>query len=172
MGLRPGQTNIGSFQKGFKHSKEAKMRMSENRRGENNGFFGKKHGKKVRKIVATSNRKRKVTQETRRKMSEARKGEKHPHWKGGISLNKKEYQTKRYLERVIKLAGRPKSDQCEACGIFGKDLKKGLCFDHDHNTGKFRGWLCGRCNTVLGLSKDSPEILSALIKYLKLCNAS
>src|ERR1019366_1577133 len=34
------------------------------------------------------------------------------------------------------LAGRKKSEHCELCG-----LERKLCFDHDHTTGQFRGWL-------------------------------
>lgn len=61
---------------------------------------------------------------------------------------------------------RPKPEQCEICGIFGKELKKGLCFDHDHKTGEFRGWICGRCNCALGLVKDNTETLLALVEYI------
>ena len=46
-------------------------------------------------------------------------------------------------------------------------IKKGIVFDHNHTTNKFRGWLCGRCNTGLGLFGDKLEILELAIKYLK-----
>lgn len=62
-------------------------------------------------------------------------------------------------------AGRPKP---EACGICGKSgTAKGIVFDHDHATGKFRGWICGLCNTAIGLSGDSPAILRAMARYLE-----
>ena len=70
---------------------------------------------------------------------------------------------KNNLERK---AGRKKPEQCEICGGFGKDLNKGLCFDHNHETGKFRGWICSRCNVVLGYVEDNPKLLIKLIKYL------
>ena len=39
-----------------------------------------------------------------------------------------------------------------------------LHIDHDHKTGVIRGLLCSRCNTALGLMKDSSErILSAAV---------
>lgn len=44
---------------------------------------------------------------------------------------------------------------------------KPLCIDHCHNTGKIRGLLCSRCNSAIGLIKDSTEILQSAIEYLK-----
>lgn len=94
----------------------------------------------------------KMSEEIKRKISNSRMGqqvgEKNPHWKGGIS-NKE------------LMAGRPKPEQCEICGAFGK-----IVFDHNHKTGKFRGWICYRCNTALGLVRDSKNILDMLIDYL------
>ncbi len=43
---------------------------------------------------------------------------------------------------------------------------KGLCMDHCHETGKFRGWLCHECNTTLGKVNHDPVILQRLIFYL------
>lgn len=51
---------------------------------------------------------------------------------------------------------------CEICG--GKTR---IAYDHDHTTGKHRGWLCMKCNTALGLVNDDVEILKKLIEYLK-----
>ena len=42
-----------------------------------------------------------------------------------------------------------------------------LAVDHDHATGKIRGLLCTRCNTALGLLKDSSEKIVALLNYLE-----
>jgi len=60
------------------------------------------------------------------------------------------------------MAGRKQPEQCEICGAFGK-----ICFDHNHETGEFRGWICMRCNTALGLVKENTETLMALIKYIR-----
>ena len=43
----------------------------------------------------------------------------------------------------------------------------GVCFDHCHRTGKFRGWICAKCNSALGLTGDSPSLLRELANYLE-----
>ena len=83
-------------------------------------------------------------------------GENAPNWKGGIDARTR-----------VRNAPRPKPEQCEVCGAFGRDFKKGLYLDHDHTTGKFRGWICLRCNFALGMVKDNAEMLIALAEYLK-----
>jgi hypothetical protein len=47
---------------------------------------------------------------------------------------------------------RPADGRCEYCT---SDLGP-LCLDHDHETGRFRGWLCHRCNLddVLALTPE------------------
>lgn len=67
--------------------------------------------------------------------------------------------------RLEKTAGRPRPESCEVCGR--RNGKHGIAFDHCHQTGAFRGWLCYSCNTILGHADDNPEILSKLIDYLK-----
>ena len=39
--------------------------------------------------------------------------------------------------------------------------------DHDHETDKFRGWLCHRCNRALGCFGDNTQILTKAIEYLR-----
>jgi len=52
--------------------------------------------------------------------------------------------------------------KCEICGGSTR-----IAYDHDHNTGKFRGWLCMKCNTTLGLVGDDVKILKKMISYLE-----
>jgi endogenous inhibitor of DNA gyrase (YacG/DUF329 family) len=71
----------------------------------------------------------------------------------------------RGLTKVQKLeikAGRKKPKQCELCGRGGK-----ICFDHDHKTGLFRGWICHNCNASLGLIEDNTQTLELMIKYIQ-----
>jgi hypothetical protein len=44
---------------------------------------------------------------------------------------------------------------------------KKMAIDHDHKTGRVRGLLCQMCNQGLGCFKDSPDLLTKAIKYLK-----
>jgi|SRR6185436_1659303 len=56
-----------------------------------------------------------------------------------------------------------------ACTICQAVVK--LCYDHDHETGEFRGWLCSNCNNGIGHFKDSPERCEAAAAYLRLTKA-
>lgn len=60
---------------------------------------------------------------------------------------------------------RPK--KCEAlCGRPAEHL------DHDHVTGKFRGWLCRRCNAGIGMLGDRARDAIRLAMYLTKHNAA
>jgi len=111
------------------------------------------------------------------KMGKSRTGKKNWKWKGGISIGEKRKKyfninsdaRKREKEnKEIKLAGiagrkRPKS--CEICNTRGT-----ICFDHCHETGRFRGWICRECNWALGHARDSIDILNKMIIYLERVN--
>ena len=82
-------------------------------------------------------------------------GKNHWNWKGRMDT--------RYLRKI---APRPKPERCEICNKLGSDFHYGLHYDHDHKTGKFRGWICPNCNTALGLVQENTKTLEALIKYI------
>jgi endogenous inhibitor of DNA gyrase (YacG/DUF329 family) len=85
----------------------------------------------------------------------AQSGSNHWNWKGGKDT--------RYLKKI---APRPKPERCEVCNRQG--LKRnGICLDHNHTNGHFRGWLCSNCNTALGLLNEDINILNALANYIK-----
>lgn len=59
---------------------------------------------------------------------------------------------------------RPPPALCEKCN---KPSNQNLHLDHCHETGKFRGWLCGKCNRGLGLLGDNLAGLMEMVEYLK-----
>lgn len=75
--------------------------------------------------------------------------------------------------------GEPKA--CDSCGappdgvrngLFRRNSEdhpkaKGLAVDHDHLTGKVRGFLCSSCNMALGMMDDDPEMIRNLLEYIE-----
>jgi hypothetical protein len=59
---------------------------------------------------------------------------------------------------------RPEATLCECCGRLPG--LKGMCLDHSHITGEFRGWLCSRCNTGIGYLGDDINGLLRGMRYL------
>lgn len=66
-----------------------------------------------------------------------------------------------YAEMLVRQKG-----VCSICKGEGKRHKYALGVDHNHKTGKVRELLCAHCNAALGMAKESPEILRAMIAYL------
>lgn len=68
-------------------------------------------------------------------------------------------------QRREALATRPKPARCEVCNGLGN--KDGIVWDHCHESGRFRGWICARCNLSLGAVNDDPILLNKLADYLR-----
>lgn len=90
------------------------------------------------------------------------------------SRNRRKYAGYQHNQREKKRsanASRPRPDVCESCGQAETTVKSGgiqlLCFDHCHETGIFRGWLCNTCNTSLGLLRNDPTVIRSLANYLE-----
>jgi len=64
-------------------------------------------------------------------------------------------------DEYIKLV-EEQDNKCKICNI--KTTR--LVVDHDHNTGKTRGLLCGPCNSGLGMFRDSETILASALNYI------
>ena len=78
-----------------------------------------------------------------------RSGENHPNWKHGYSA------AWRARDRSVM------ADHCEIC-----ESTKNLCYDHDHDTGKYRGTLCRLCNRAIGFMHNNPDKLKKAVEYL------
>lgn len=52
---------------------------------------------------------------------------------------------------------------CDIC----QNKTKTMHVDHNHFTGKVRGYLCGSCNRGIGLLKDSSDVCTKAATYLK-----
>ena len=69
-----------------------------------------------------------------------------------------------------------KDYKCPVCFLTSKmiqdyhdpDSRKKVTWvlDHNHKTGKFRGWLCNTCNSALGWLDDDPIKLRRALAYL------
>lgn len=151
-------------------SKEERLKRSLALKGRVSPMKGKKHSLEARKKISISLVGRPVSDENKRKFVERMKkvvftperrkelgkhfvGKKPWNWKGGLTK--------------LEQAGRPQPTNCEICEVVVSRGKAGICFDHDHKTGKFRGWICTNCNFILGHSHDNPEVLRKIIIYLE-----
>lgn len=85
------------------------------------------------------------------------------------------YLLSRERKRIRQEVGEPSiNHQCPIClgkketlkGLGGKKTKTCWAVDHNHDTKKFRGYLCHNCNRALGIFKDDIEILWRAIEYL------
>lgn len=76
------------------------------------------------------------------------------------------YENNKILNKIKKDNPRPElGTPCECCNrpiINSRDFQ---C-DHDHETNEFRGWLCRKCNTGMGLLGDDVEGLLRALRYL------
>lgn len=57
--------------------------------------------------------------------------------------------------------------QNPGCRIPEIECKRKLEMDHNHETSKFRGWLCSNCNRSLGMLRESKEAILGLVKYIE-----
>lgn len=66
---------------------------------------------------------------------------------------------------AIKEATHGHPTNCEICNTDIK-RKKGSTVDHNHKTGAIRGYLCNRCNTLLGKMGDDKENIIAKVTIM------
>lgn len=61
---------------------------------------------------------------------------------------------------------RPDDHRCEIPSC-RREVAYDLTLDHDHTTGRFRGWICQPCNGALGRWGDDLAGFEAVVAYLK-----
>jgi len=119
---------ISKAKTGFKFSEESKKRMSESQKektGEKNSFYGRKHTEESKKKMSEKAKNRKVSEETKLKMSKSRKGRKHTE------------ESKKKMSENMKNIKR-KTSVCDICeGIFlpsNINRHRNSCFIKKNNT--------------------------------------
>jgi hypothetical protein len=85
--------------------------------------------------------------------------------KNDVAGNERRHQREVAKRNQLKeeIAGSSRPNVCDICG----DADKKIRWDHCHYTGKFRGWICTRCNCTFGYVNDSPELLRKMAEYLE-----
>jgi hypothetical protein len=122
-------------------------------------LYRKKHPDKVA-VNAKAYRERNIEEVRKRERENARRMR-------SLNPEREKERLRRHSEKLAKRrveeAGREKPDICDICGL--NEFK--IVFDHCHTKGHFRGWICDRCNRVLGIVKDDCELLSKMKDYLE-----
>lgn len=93
-------------------------------------------------------------------------------WLNSNPEKRAEYLKRQKLACVAKrekALGRKKPLACESCGDLESSSDKGtrIVFDHNHETGAARGWICHNCNIAIGHVKDSVDRLRKLANYIE-----
>lgn len=82
-----------------------------------------------------------------------------------VRLENRAYAVARACGHRVEVPMRSIPALCNCCGKPPQG-QKGLALDHDHVTGRFRGWCCAHCNGGAGI-KDSIPLLKLRIAYLE-----
>lgn len=94
------------------------------------------------------------------------------HGKYGTTITWRCYTRELQLSRARRYSLSPEdfddllTNQDNNCKICSIGIRDNPHIDHDHDTGKVRGLLCGNCNTGIGLLKEDVNILLSAIDYL------
>jgi len=128
--------------------------------------------KKYAKVYRTENaEKRRQDQKLYHAKNRAKANLASAEWKKKNPQKNREIQLKHkygITPDQIMAAMNKQNHRCAVCGGINNDSgKRVLGVDHCHATGKVRGMLCGNCNRMIGMAKDSPSILMAAARYLE-----
>ena len=148
----------------YKNPKDPRKKVSQDKR---NRRYREQHPARLAESTKLSSRRyRSKHPELKTKFYKARDDwrEKNPEkflaWQKAYRLKKKMAFATRPMPEVCEICARPPSGTSRASST--------LHLDHDHATGKFRGWLCQKCNMILGQIEDNVAWLESLSRYLVL----
>lgn len=85
-------------------------------------------------------------------------------WRAENGEHHRNYERNR---KGLPVPTRPCPDACENCDTPAWLLTRSLALDHCHETGKFRGWLCSKCNASIGGLGDNEDGLLRAVAYLR-----
>jgi hypothetical protein len=73
------------------------------------------------------------------------------------------------IVRKLRKSAPPVPKVCRCCrkAPDPNSFRNKLQLDHDHTTGKFRGWICDNCNVSLSRAGDTIEGVKNLLTYLE-----
>jgi hypothetical protein len=126
-----------------------------------------KDEKKVRKCVAFA--RTTLPADKAMKIAERMMRPINAHWRNKSRGEKMIEKAKRKIKRLswddrIKML-EAQGGRCAVCRT-GDPGKNGWHYDHDHETGAWRGVLCLHCNVGLGYFRDNVETMQAMIDYV------
>jgi hypothetical protein len=97
----------------------------------------------------------KAARRVQRQTPEAKAARRMPEYKARMLAS--------YYKMPIEIPNHPMPDRCECCG---EKSNWTLHLDHCHDTGRFRGWCCVRCNTCRGIA-DNAKLLRLRALYIE-----
>jgi hypothetical protein len=87
-----------------------------------------------------------------------------PARRAAVAASQRRYKAKKNGHaECTKYPARPADQKCAIC----HRIDKQLVLDHDHQSGKFRGYICRSCNLGLGMLGDNLDALHRVIAYLE-----
>jgi hypothetical protein len=156
---------LGAWRAEHKEERKQKDRTYRDNHRAEYSAYEKERAKKPERYEVWKAAKKKWLTNNPQKTSEYRnRWLSRPEGKVVRARSNRSYELRKQHQRESAL-GRPKPNVCEACGRAPNS--RGIVFDHCHEHGHPRGWLCWTCNVVLGHLEDDPNRLLKLVVYLK-----